>query len=297
MHDAPGAEVDIDAALVRALVAEQVPEHAGLAVVEAAAGWDNAIFRLGDELLVRLPRRALAVPLVEHEQRWLPTIAPKLPLPIPVPVYAGRPGHGYPWPWSIGPWLPGDRAAVVPPANLKDAATALGRFLAALHEPAPTDAPENLYRGGPLSDRAAPTAMRIEQLDGMIDRTTVTECWEQLMGTPRWAGPPIWLHGDLHPSNVLVDEGKVSAIIDFGDITSGDPATDLSIGWMLFAPPDRAVFRQAAGPVDDDTWTRARGWALSLALTYLASSAADPIMYAESLRTIDAVLTDHRATI
>jgi len=254
----PAAEVHIDDALVRALLAEQHPDLAALSCRALGSGWDNAIFRLGDELTVRLPRRQMASVLVEHEQRWLPDLAPSLPLRIPAPVRIGTPGRGYPWSWSVCAWLPGEIAANAPPGDPIAAAESLGRFLAALHVPAPPDAPPNLYRGGPLIDRAAAVHDRVERLGNTIDGPAVLARWAELVATPPWTGSPLWLHGDLHPANILVRDGRLSAVIDFGDITTGDPATDLSVAWMMFPPQAGATFRRAAGDVDDDTWARAR---------------------------------------
>jgi len=273
----PAAEVDIDAALVRALLDEQMPDLAPLRLRLVANGWDNAIFRLGDDLVVRLPRRALAADLVGHEQRWLPALAAVLPLPIPAPARAGvaSPSLGYPWRWSVCPWLPGAVALGAAIDDPLDAARTLGRFVAALHRPAPDDAPRNPFRGIPLAHRAARLHEGVERLGAQLtDSAEVLDAWDALVDTPPWTRPPVWLHGDLHPANVLVDHGRVSAVIDFGDLASGDPATDLAIAWMLFDDPDaRVAFRRAAGAVDDDTWTRARGWALALGVAILAGSA------------------------
>jgi aminoglycoside phosphotransferase (APT) family kinase protein len=180
----------------------------------------------------------------------------------------------------------------VPPDDPFAAATSLGEFLAALHQPAPPDAPENRFRGVPLTDRDATMHERVAQLADAIDARAVLARWDELLATPPWSGPPLWLHGDLHPANVLVHRGRLSAVIDFGDITSGDPANDLSVAWMLFPPDARATFRAAAGAVDDDTWARARGWALTLAVTYIAASANDPVIEREGHEAIAAVLAD-----
>ena len=291
-HDMPQAEVAIDADLVGDLLAEQHPDLRALPLVELTSGWDNVIYRLSDDLVVRLPRRAASAALVAHEQRWLPQLAPALPLPIPAPVRTGRPGCGYPWSWSICPWLAGEIAAVEPPAELIDAAATLGRFLSALHRPAPEDAPANPYRGVPLATRTPSVEQRVAQMGGVIDGPAVLECWHDLVATPAWAGPPQWLHGDLHPLNLLVDRGRLSAVIDFGDITAGDPATDLAVAWMLFPPEIRPRFRAAAGNVDDNTWRRARGWALALGLAYLAGSADNPTLERVGFHTVQAALAD-----
>ena len=277
-EEMPAAEVDVGLGVVRTLLAEQCSDLAELELTELAYGWDNAIFRLGPGLTVRLPRRALAAELVEHEQRWLPGLASTLPLPIPAPVRIGRPSGSYPWSWSVCPWLPGVVATRVPPDDPFDAAVTIGEFLSALHQVAPGDAPANPYRGVPLGQRTAVAVARVHQLRPvlLIDAPSVVACWSDLVATRPWSGPPLWLHGDLHPANLLVDEGRLSAVIDFGDITAGDPATDLAVAWMLLPDEARATFRSAAGDVDDDTWARARAWALSLALAYLANSADNP---------------------
>lgn len=275
--DMPAAEVDVTATLVHSLLVEQCPDLASLELELVANGWDNAIFRLGDEFTVRLPRRASSAALVEHEQRWLPALADRLPLPIPAPVRDGRPGLGFPWSWSVCPWLRGSIAELTPPDDAFVGAGDLGAFVRALRVDAPSDAPANPFRGVPLERRDTVTRERAERVADLVDRDAVLACWDELLATPTWAGPPQWLHGDLHPANVLVDQGRISAVIDFGDITAGDPATDLSVGWMLFRADARSTFRAAAGPIDDDTWARARGWALTLGLAYVANSADNPM--------------------
>ena len=293
----PAAEVDVSPDLVRRLLAGQQPDLAGLPVTVLTNGWDNLICRLGDGLLVRLPRRAMAAKLVEHEQRWLPVLAPRLPLPIPAPVRAGRPALGYPWPWSVVPYLPGQMAATDPPADLAAAAVSLGGFLAALHVPAAPDAPANPYRGGPLAARRDTDLANLDALGGSVDRGAVLALREAAASAPVWDRPPVWLHGDLHPMNILVDGGAIAAVIDFGDITAGDPATDLSAAWMLLDAGSRAVFQDTYGaaagyPVGADTWARARGWALALAVVFLAHSADHPLLAAIGRRTLSAVLGD-----
>lgn len=291
----PAAEVDVDEAVVARLLRTQAPAElvAGRSLAPLANGWDNVVFRLGDDLVVRLPRRAVAAELIETEQRWLPSLAPRLPLPVPAPVFAGEPDEGYPWRWSVCPWLPGDVAGRTPPTHPRAAATTLGAFVAALHTPAPDDAPRNPYRGGPLPERDTVTRERVGQLGPLVDGERCLAAWDELQATPPWPGPRRWLHGDLHPANVLVDGGVLSGVIDFGDLTGGDPATDLSVAWSLFHddPSAQVVFRSAAGYAEDeDTWRRARGWALSLALAYLANSADHPLIAAIGRRMLDAAL-------
>jgi aminoglycoside phosphotransferase (APT) family kinase protein len=286
----PSAEVEIDEPLVRSLLVEQQPELADLPMRFVGEGWDNVVVQLGADLMVRLPRRAAAAQLVLNEQRWLPTLAPSLPLPVPTPIFAGVPGGQYPWSWSICPWLPGESAAVAPPADPHEAALTLAAFVVALHQPAPYDAPDNPFRGVHLQRRAEAVQQRTQLLRDVIPAEQVLSVWDELRSTPPWSEAPLWLHGDLHPSNMLTHEGRLSAIIDFGDITSGDPATDLAVAWMLFEPRDREVFRRAAA-IDDDTWRRAAGWALNLSLAYLTGDDSTS-MPAIGRATLSAVLAE-----
>ena len=215
----PAAEIDIDAPLVEALLASQCPELAHLPVRVVANGWDNTIARVGDDWLVRLPRRAASAPLVENEQRWLPVLAPSLPLTVPVPWFAGRPSDVFPW-----------------PNDPVEAARTLATFVAALHVPAPADAPLNEFRGVALQQRAAAVEQRVAAMGAGVDAARVLAVWAELSATPPWPGPPLWLHGDLHGSNLLTttvgQSRRLSAVIDFGDITAGDPATDLAVDFI-----------------------------------------------------------------
>ena len=287
----PAADVVVDDSLVQALLREQHPDLAHLVPVKVAEGWDNALFRLGDELAVRLPRRAASAKLIEHEQRWLPQLSLRLPVPIPIPVRVGIPGPIFGWPWSVVRWLPGQsvlRAALPDPIA---AGAVLGRFLRALHQPAPVDAPSNPWRGVPLEARTAALHEHLRQLDGIVAGTAVLGLWDRALSAPKWPGPPLWLHGDLHPGNLLVSDGRLSGVIDFGDLTSGDPATDLSLLWML-PRAIRSMFEAWAGEEPDALKMRARGWALALGLAYLAQSRDDAAMAALGQRTINAALDE-----
>jgi aminoglycoside phosphotransferase (APT) family kinase protein len=291
----PAAEIEVSSDLVRGLLAAQQPDLAHLPVRVLANGWDNLLCRLGDELIVRLPRRALAATLVAHEQQWLPTLARQLTLPIPAPIRVGEPSAGYPWRWSIVPFLPGQPAASKPPADSAEAAVVLAEFLASLHTPADPDAPINRYRGVPLAVRGEIFAEAVSRLSGSINTAAVTAAWASALAAPGWHGPPMWLHGDLHPANILVDHGCVSAVIDFGDITAGDPAADLAVAWMLLPRNAHLAFRAAYAEAcqyntTEDLWERARGWALALALVFLANSADNPLMADIGERTLGTVL-------
>lgn len=292
LQPGPEAEVEVTEELVRALLADQHPDLAPLPLRPVGSGWDNAILRLGDDLVVRLPRRHAGVALVEHEQRWLPGLAATLPLPVPAPVRTGAPGPGYPWPWSICRWMPGRSALEAPPTD-PATATVLGTFLAALHHPAPADAPANPFRGVPLAVCDPVVRERLGHLGDEVDAPALLALWDRLVGTPPWPGPPVWVHGDLHPGNLVVRAGALAGVIDFGDITSGDPATDLAVAWTLLGPADRPALRAAAGREGDAaTWARARAWALHLGCAYLLHSGDRPAYGALGRRALAAVLAD-----
>jgi aminoglycoside phosphotransferase (APT) family kinase protein len=272
---APDAEVVVDIETVRALLRAQHPDLSGLPIQEAAAGWDNFIFRLGGAMSVRLPRRLASVAMLEHEQRWLPTIAPQLPIPVPAPLRIGKPGDRYPWPWSVVPWLSGETADLAP---LKaDQAKPLARFLRALHVAASSDAPKNPARGIPLQQRAAAVEERMQRLaqKTSLVGSTVSKVWESALQAPP-AELATWFHGDLHPQNVLVEDGKLSGVIDWADIAAGDCATDLASIWMVL--PTVAARESAIaeyGDVPPAVWSRALGWALNLGTLLLETGLVD----------------------
>ena len=292
----PPAEVSIDQPLVRALIEEQHRDLADLALTDVGEGWDNRLFRLGDDLAVRVPRRQASAVLIALEQRWLPRLSPQLPLPTPVPRRVGRPGCGFPWSWSITAWFPGTSALHAPPEDFSAAAIALGGFLRALHQPAPVEAPRNPWRSVALADRASLLHRHLQQADGLVDRAAVLELWHRALSARPWGGPLLWIHGDLHPGNLLVDQGRLSAVIDFGDLAGGDPAVDLAVLWMWFPPSSRSVLHAAArggvDPVDEDTLMRARGWALALGLACLSGSQDDELMRSLGATTISAAVSD-----
>jgi aminoglycoside phosphotransferase (APT) family kinase protein len=291
----PAADVEVSADLVRRLLADQHPDLARLPVEFLANGWDNELYRVGAGLVARLPRRALGAQIITNEQRWLPGLAARLPLPIPSPERTGVPACGYPYSWSVVPYLPGVPAAQASSFDPAAAAAAIGGFLGALHAPAPVDAPANPFRGVPLAARAGNFAANLALIGGQVDRDAVLRAWVAALTAPGYDGPPVWLHGDLHPANILVNDGQISGVIDFGDITSGDPATDLSVAWAMLPARSHAAFRAAyhaaGGPaVTGALWARARGWAVGLALAILASSADNPLMAGLARRTLAAAL-------
>ncbi len=290
---APAGE--IDAALVRRLIAAQFPRWADLPVRPVASqGWDNRTFRLGEAMAVRLPSHRRYVAAIEKEHAWLPRLSPHLPLPIPAPLAIGTPGDGYPWPWSVNRWLEGEPAAVAPIGDRQRFAADLAAFLAALQRIDATDGPpagrHSFWRGGPLVTYDAETREAIAALGDRIDAAAAAEVWDAALAAA-WAGPPVWAHGDIAPGNLLVREGRLSAVIDFGQACVGDPACDLAIAWTFFAGEDRTAFH-AGLPLDAATWARARGWCLWKALIVFAGLSANPAGAEECQRIIGDVIAD-----
>jgi aminoglycoside phosphotransferase (APT) family kinase protein len=284
------ADIFVDAPLVRRLLRQQQPDLAALDVRLVANGWDNDLYRLGDELAVRLPRRTVAVPLIEHEQRWLPTIAHRVAVAIPTPVRLGVPSDEFPWPWTITPWFAGTIASETTFDQHESLAGELAQFVRELHTSAPADAPENPFRGVPLAARAITLEDRLAS--GLVPHPAeVRSAWLRALDAPPWTDAAVWLHGDLHPANILTRDGRLAAVLDFGDLTSGDPASDLATAWLTFDPAGRSRFREALD-YDDDTWLRARGWALLLSGAFLANSADSPAMLAIGTHGIEQVLLD-----
>lgn len=258
--------------LTRRLVATQFPEWADLPVRPISRGWDNRSFRLGDDMLVRLPSAAEYAIQVEKEHYWLPRLAPSLPLPIPKPLAIGAPTNGYPWQWSIYRWIEGETAVPGPIDDMGDFAVSLAGFLTALYGTDAAEGPKpgehNFYRGAALATYDKETRHAIATLQGKIDTRLATEAWETALGT-KWILPPVWVHGDVSPENLLVERGKLSAVIDFGMLAVGDPACDLSIAWTLFRGENRRQFRERV-QLDSATWARGRAWTLWKALIIAA---------------------------
>ncbi|TDD53778.1 aminoglycoside phosphotransferase family protein [Nonomuraea terrae] len=278
----------ITAALVRRLVDTQFPQWAGLPLrLVDPAGSDHVIYRLGDELSVRLPRHAGAIGQARKELEWLPRLAPHLPLAIPVPVDVGRPAFGYPWHWAVSRWLDGEVVTVEALGGSSAAAVELAEFLTALQRFG--DAPAGLA-GRPLADRDRATRAAIARVGGVFDRAAMTQLWDTALGAPEWDRPAVWFHGDFHTGNLLTVGGRLSAVIDFGGLGAGDPACDLVIAFTLMSAGSRAVFRAALG-VDEATWTRGRGWALATGLNaYTAYAATDARVAAQTTRQITEAL-------
>lgn len=263
----------IDTGLVRRLLLAQFPQWAGLRISPVPlSGMDNATFRLGEDMSVRLPRYARWAGQVEREHRWLPQLAPHLPLAVSEPLAMGRPADGYPFPWSVYRWLEGEAATTEGLTDPARTATQLAEFITALQKVDPTGGPgpewSNAFRGVPLGDERDSLASearvrpKIAKLKGIVDTDAVTAVWEAALAAPAWGRPPVWIHGDLATGNLLAVDGQLSAVIDFGTLAVGDPAVDLLPAWKFLPAEARGVFR-AALDVDDATWARGRGWALA----------------------------------
>jgi aminoglycoside phosphotransferase (APT) family kinase protein len=284
----------IDAVLARRLVDTQFPQWAELPLkLLDPAGSDHVIYRLGERLSVRLPRHAGAIGQAEKESEWLPRLAPHLPLAIPVPVGVGDPDFGYPWSWAVSRWLDGE-VATEALAGSSQAAVQLAEFLIALQQFVPENFPVEDARGdlaaGSLADRDRATRAAIAEVDGAFDTVAMTELWDAALSAPGWDRPPVWFHGDFHTGNLLTVDGRLSAVIDFGGLGIGDPACDLTIAFTLMSAGSRAAFRAALG-VDDATWARGRGWALTTAMNaYTSYAAVNPRVAAQTTRQITEAL-------
>lgn len=287
----------IEESLVSALIADQFPQWAGLPVERIPSpGTDNAIFRLGDDLAVRMPRVGWAAVQPEKEQRWLPWLAPQLPLAVPVPVGGGVPGRGYPWRWSVCPWLEGSPATLDRVDDPAAMAADLAGFVRALHRidaaGGPPAGDHNFHRGVPLADRDGMTREAIDALRAEIDPRLVTRLWDEALKAREWDRPPVWVHGDLASGNLLAASGRLTAVIDFGGLGVGDPACDLIVAWNLLTGEARETYRVATG-VDEETWIRGRGWALSVALvTVPYYRGSNPTLVAAAEHTLGQILTE-----
>ncbi len=288
-------EIEVDESTVRRLVKEQFPQWVDLPLrpVEQS-GTDHALFRLGDELVVRLPRIAWANGQSALEAEWLPRLADQLPLAVSIPVALGEPDDGYPFSWSVNPWLPGtplDRAAI----DQTQLAVDLAGFVAALQSCDTTGARLFGSRGQDLCDAERDRATRdaLVAAADLVDATAALAVWEAAQAARVWAGPPTWFHGDLTEGNLLVENGRLSAVLDWGPFGAGDPACELHSAWLLLDPPSRALFRHLIG-CDEDMWQRGRGWTISLGaigIPYYRDTV--PAFAARGIAMIDAVLSEH----
>lgn len=291
--------ITVEAVQVRRLVAEQFPQWADRAVEPVAhGGWDNQTFHLGPDLLVRLPSAAEYATAVEKEHRWLPALAPLLPLPIPVPLAKGAPGAGYPHPWSVYRWIEGVPARVDRIADPVRFADDLAGFLAALQRVDPGDGPRpgihNWFRGGPLRTYDQGTQRALEVLRGHVDVGLAREIWAEALAAP-WDGVQRWFHGDVAAGNLLLTDGVLTAVIDFGTCGVGDPACDLAVAWTLLNDAGRQVFKQRLS-IDDHTWARGRGWALWKALatcSYTCDDPDDADDFASARRVLDEIFLEY----
>lgn len=295
-HTVPAPGVTIDADLVRRLIATQFPQWAGLPITPVEHdGWDNRTFHLGDTMKVRLPSAAYYVGQVEKENTWLPRLAPHLPLPIPVPIAVGEPGEGYPWPWSVFGWIEGETAMHAPITDLTEFAREVAGFLVALQKIDATGGPapgsHNFHRGAPPAFYDDETREALRVLDGRIDTVLARRIWEAALDT-NWTGTPVWFHGDIAVGNLILRDGRLSAIIDFGTCGVGDPACDLAIAWALFKGESRETFRRLL-PLDEGTWMRGRAWTLWKALiTYAAQPGSNPRMIEKARQDLDELFAD-----
>jgi len=288
----------IDTSLVHKLIATQFPQWTHLPISSVKhGGWDNRTFHLGEHMSVRLPSAAQYADKVEKEQYWLPRLAHYLPLPIPTPIAMGKPTQDYPFPWSIYRWIDGQIASAEHINDMNQFAADLAHFLNALEKidttNGPIAGPHNFYRGGSLKIYDAETQQAIDKLDDAIDAHIVKKIW-QLTLASTWNKSPVWVHGDIAPSNLLVKNGELTAVIDFGGLGIGDPACDFAIAWTFFESESKDIFRTTLA-VDDDTWNRARGWALWKALiTYAQLAGTDVSKKEESKLIIDTIIKDHQ---
>jgi aminoglycoside phosphotransferase (APT) family kinase protein len=288
-------EVDTSVSLVNRLLATQFPQWAALPIKPVPSdGTDNAIYRLGSDMAVRLPRIHWATTQIHKEHKWLPKLAPFLPLAIPVPLAKGQPGEGYPYHWSIYQWLEGEDADLKRMADPRQAALDLAHFILALQQLDTNNAPSDSSRGEPLARRDTETRHAIATLRDAFDANAMTAVWDAAIKAPVWHRPPVWIHGDLKPGNLLSAQGRLSAVIDFGGLGVGDPACDVMAAWLFLSAETRPIFR-ATLQIDEATWARGRGWALTVAvIAFPYYEMTNPGFAEIARRTIHEVLTDYR---
>ncbi len=275
----PDAEVNASASLVEQLIREQHPDLSIDGIRAMPPGFDNTIWRLGDDMVVRLPRREVAVALIRNEQRWLPELARRLPLAIPIPLRVGRPSEIFPWPWTIAPWIDGLPGNTVDPAIMGRAAAPLGRFLRALHCDAPDDAPSNQFRGVPLATHRDDFLARLDDVGDLVNRGQVLRVWEASLDAAPWTPPLQWIHGDPHPANLIFRDDALVGVIDFGDLCAGDPASDLAGALLALPAGSLNEFFRAYGDTDGATLRRTLGWAVHVGLMFILLGLSDEPSY------------------
>ncbi len=289
MHD---DEVVISDETVRGLIEDQLPAHASDPIVRLApTGTDNQLFRLGEDLVIRMPRIPGAASAPAWEHRWLPALAPHLSIPIPAPLVLGRPGHGYPWAWTVVPWFDGQEPT---PASidLDEWAVGLGSFVRELRRVPAMNAPvKDEGRGGPLASLDEWVRRWTARVDpSVVDRQAVLALWEDALAAPAWSGEPVWFHGDLHEGNLVVRDGRLRAVIDWGVAGRGDPAVELNVMWGFLPESVAELYRDTVG-LDAAAYRRGRGHALAPAIsgvTYYRDSA--PHLSALGLAAVQALL-------
>ncbi len=292
-HFTPSHEVTVE--LVEQLLREQAPHLADLPLSPAGTGWDNGIYRLGETMAVRLPSRDVADELLTNEQRWLPILARAVSVQVPEPIFIGAASATFAHPWSVVPWFPGTAASDLDVAQRNSCMEGLLDFFIDLHVQALPGAPENPYRGLAINRREFDESFR-RAVAGRQDAAALLERWLAWRGVPDWDAGDVWVHGDAHPGNLILDaSGDLAAVIDWGDVTAGDPASDLATIWMTFDAPTRETFIErysAATGVSDATWTRAKAWALRLAALFASSDARLPNLAHIGEETLERLLAE-----
>lgn len=282
----PDAEVEVNEQLVRQLLVAQCPELSGHSLRQVNGGWDNSIFRLGSDLAVRLPRRAFSAPLIDRELNWVPSVVKLCSLAVPEPVFRGGPDSRFPWNWSIVTWVAGQPAGPYSLADSWSAAGELGGFVRGLHVPAPLAAPTNPLRGVELAQRSDAVSQFAERVARLVETGPLLAMWQEAVAADVFVGAPVWVHGDLHPLNVMTRDRQISGVIDFGDLAAGDPAVDLAAAWLMFDEPVRARFLTESGG-DRAAVRRAKGWAILFGLAFLAHSADSPVNLDVGMTTLN----------
>jgi aminoglycoside phosphotransferase (APT) family kinase protein len=284
-------EVETDRSLVRRLLVSQYPQWADLPIERVqSAGTDNAMYRLGDDMAVRLPRIHWAIDAVAKEAQWLPVLAPHLPLSIPVPIATGAPEADFPYPWTVVPWIPGEMATINVLDDPVQAARDLAAFVRALQSIDSHGGPQH-RRGRPVRLQDDAVRRGVTRLRGEVDGAALLDAWSRVLDVPDYDGPPMWFHGDLAYLNLIASHGALRGVIDWGTCAVGDPAIDTIVAWGLFPNDARRVYRDALD-IDDATWTRGMGWVLTGVGAPVYYRETNPILVADKIKAIEAVLQD-----